>query len=149
MTTLSIQNAKGLIESKLMDATSGDAKIYLVFQGMENPYELTDDDDAIVKVAVNFGRMVDGEKGYSGVTRRQGVLSLSVYTLYGTGSGRNLDICQLLENTFRRISLSAVSGEEVLFDSDADPYTEGGYLTEVTKLVYHVHAPFWFWVGNN
>lgn len=142
---LSLLEVKSEIEIKLSEAFVSDPKVRIVEANMDNPYVLDTFEDVIIKVSVNFGQIFDGEKGYYGVSRRVGVAAFSVFTLWGTGAGRNLAVCKIIEDTFRRQELLHSSGEEILMD---DCYTEGGYLTETTKFCYIVYAPFWVWVGN-
>lgn len=142
---LTLQQVKTAVEAKIITATSSDPKIFRVFPNTDNAYELNTNDDVVLKVTINFGDIVDGEKGYNGLTRRQCLLAMGVYVLWGVGSTRILSVCELLEDTFRRLELTTASGEEVIF---GDPYTSGGYLTETTKYCHIVNAPFWVWVGN-
>ena len=142
---LTLQEVKSEIEGKVIELFTTDPLVNLLMANMDNPFELNSDDDVIIRVSVNFGRVIDGEQGYEGVSRRLGVASFGVFTLWGTGSGRGLDVCKVLEDGFRRWDITHTSGEQIFFD---DPYTEGGYLTESTKFCYLVHAPFFVWVGN-
>lgn len=142
---LTLQEVKAEIEGRVMSLFTSDPLVKLLMPNTDNPYELNNDDDVIIRVSVNFGKTIDGEQGYEGVSRRPGVASFGVFTLWGIGAGRGLSVCDVLEKGFRRWDITHTTGEQVFFD---DPYTEGGYLTENTKFCYLVHAPFFVWVGN-
>ena len=142
---LTLQEVKAEIEGKVIDLFSSDPLVNLLMPNMDNAFELNTDDDVIIRVSVNFGRVVEGEQGYDGVSRRLGVASFGVFTLWGTGAGRGLEVCEAIEKCFYRLDITHASGEQIFFD---DPYTEGGYLTENTKFCYLVHAPFFVWVGK-
>lgn len=142
---LSLQEVKLTIDNKTIDTFAADSSVSIVMQNMNNPYNLDTDEDCIIRTAVNFGHVVGGEKGYYGKARRVGVVAFSVFTLWGIDAKRNLEVCEKIEDTFRRLEIKHSSGEEIFFD---DCYTEGGYLTETTKFCYIVYAPFWVWAGN-
>lgn len=142
---LSVNQIRADIETKIMVVIQPDPNIFLVPQNTDIQYDLNTDDDVICKVTVNFGETLQGEKGYEGVSRRICLLAINLYCLWGTGTGRILDVCKIFEDAFRRLEMTSASGDQILF---GDSYTDGGFLTETTKFCYVVKVPFWAWVGN-
>lgn len=143
---ITLRQAQEAISSKVVEILAPDTAVIVVLQGTDTPFELSNSQDAIVRITVNFGKTIDGERGKDGASRRIGVLTLSIYTLWGEGAVRGLEIANTLESAFRRIDLPAgTEGFDILFD---DPYTEGGVLTDATKFCYTTHAPFFVWVNE-
>ena len=143
---ITLAQAQVAISAKVINVLAFDPSINIILQGTDHTYELSNAQDVIVRITVNFGKTLFGEKGRDGVSRRIGVLALSIYTLWGEGAGRGLEVAEVLENAFRKIELPAgTDNSEIMFE---DPYTEGGFLTDNTKYCYTTYAPFYVWVNE-
>ena len=141
---LTLQQTKTLIETKYLEISASDPFLYTVFPNTDNPYDLNNDDDVICKITLNMGDVVGEEKDHDGVARRVGVLSLSFFGLWGSGSGRLLSVAETFERAFHKLEINSEDGDVYFMNA----YTTGGFLTENTKFCYVMNVPFWVWVGN-
>ena len=89
---------------------------------------------------ITDGRMLDGEKGRDGYSRRDGAYLVDIFTPAKTGARADcLDMAEQVEAAFRRRCLSGLMlGDPYTEDKGIDPYDN--YFVRVTAL-------WWCWAA--
>jgi hypothetical protein len=140
---ISLNEIRETIETEIDTITSTDNNILVIYGNTPSEgVNIVEDDDVILFVGIYYSKVVKGEIGETGVSRRLGFLNLEILGKQNLGTGRLLEVCDLLERGLHKKTLNHSSGESVFMEEAS---TRQGNLSADSKFRFMVNVPFWSW----